>query len=58
MKKLLTTKQVAVLRPIYERMRKSEREWEAALILLGLEDARIVGGNLEEDEPYLEIGES
>lgn len=53
----LTPKQVDVLRPMYERMRQAEREWEAALILLGLEDAEITGGDMDSDEPHLETAD-
>lgn len=58
MRHALTPKQVEVLRPMYERMRQAEREWQAALVLLGLEGSDLTGGDLEADEPYLETSET
>lgn len=58
MKHHLTSKQVEVLRPIYERMKQAEQNWQVALILLGLEDSEIVGGDLDTGEPYLEVAEA
>ncbi len=57
MRHALTPKQVEVLRPMYERLSQAEREWQAALVLLGLEDADITGGDMDADQPYLEVSE-
>lgn len=53
MRKILTDLQVQILRPKYERKKATETEWAEALILLGIENGQIVGGDLSCEEPYL-----
>jgi hypothetical protein len=50
----LTAQQVAIVRRIYQVMRTANAEWATVLILLGIE-GEITGGNLDCDEPYLEV---
>lgn len=54
----LTQKQVAIVRPLYEAKLNAEKQWQAALILLGLESAEITGGDLGSSIPYLLTSEN
>lgn len=52
----LTASQAQVLAEIEQRRRAVQKEWEMALMLVGLDPAKVTGGELIRD-PHLMVAE-